>query len=414
MNSRERVLASISHKEPDGVPIDLGATPSSGISAIAYNNLSTFLNLWQSPVRVYDVVQQLAEPDEKMLRHFHVDAIDIGRTFTAESNWYDILLANGCTAQYPCWFKPTQQADGSCLVQDKDGTIIARMPNNGTFYDQCYFPYVEGYPNDFKKISDAMDKVLWAALVHSPWDHASEPDFWVRLRQKTLELRKRTDRALVVVCGCNLFEWGSFLRRLDNFLMDLYLEPVKVECLLDALMEIHLATLEKVCDAIGDLVDIIRFGDDLGIDQGPFMPPEMYRRFFKPRHSKLCEYVKQHSQMHTFLHSCGSIYSLMPDLIEAGFEIINPVQTNCKDMAPAKLKCDFGKHLTFWGGGCDTRSILNNSDSAEVKKHVHERLRIMTPGGGFVFAAIHNILPEVPARNIEAMFQAIREFNGQS
>lgn len=414
MTSRQRVLASIAHQQPDRVPVDLGATPSSGISAIAYNRLKQHLNLPLPPTRVYDVVQQLAEPDDAVLDRFGVDCVDIGRAFNTDpSRWYDITLADGSPARYPMWFKPRQMPDGAWQAYDAEDALIARMPPNGTFYDQCCFPYLDGYPSDFKRLPEAMGKVLWSALVHSPWDAAQQPDFWTTLRQRALHLRQTTDRAMVIVCGCNLFEWGTFLRRLDNFLMDLLTEPAQVEALLDALMDIHLATLEKVCAAVGDVADVLRFGDDLGIDQGPFMRPDIYRRFFKPRHTALCAYVKQHSQMHTFLHSCGSIYSLIPDLIEAGFEILNPVQTSSNHMDPADLKRQFGCDVTFWGGGCDTRRILNTASPAEVKKHVLQRLQIFSPGGGFVFNTVHNILPEVPPQNITAMFEAVREFNGE-
>jgi uroporphyrinogen decarboxylase len=213
-----------------------------------------------------------------------------------------------------------------------------------------------------------------------------------------------------MVCGCNLFEWGTFLRRMDNFLMDLVLDQAGVERLLDALMELHLATLEKVCRAVGDVADILRFGDDLGTDDGPFMRPETYRKLIKPRQAILCDYVKKHSRMHTFLHTCGSVYKLIPDMIDAGYEIINPVQTNARDMEPERLKREFGRDLTFWGAGVDTRSVLNRAAPEDVKKHVRRRLEILAPGGGFVFNTVHNILPDVPPENIIAMFQAVREF----
>jgi uroporphyrinogen decarboxylase len=285
------------------------------------------------------------------------------------------------------------------------------MPKEASFFDQTCFPYLDGYPDTFNYLKDDMNKVLWAAMVHSPWDQAGQPDFWKVLRERTIQLREQSDCALMIVCGCNLFEWGTFLRRIDNFLMDLLLETKKVESLLDALMEIHLETLEKVCASVGDLVDILRFGDDLGMDKGPFMDPQTYQRLFKPRHKTLCEFVKKNSNMHTFLHSCGSIYRLMPDLIDAGFEVINPVQTNCAEMEPERLKREFGKDVTFWGGGIDTRSVLNLGTVKEVKKQVIERLKIFAPGGGYVFNPIHNILPDVPPKNIVAMFEAVEEFN---
>jgi len=414
MTSRERVLAAIEHREPDRVPVDLGSTPSSGISAIAYGHFKRHLGLTAGRTRVYDVVQQLAQPEDAILDRCGIDVVDIGRTFNRNDDaWYDIHLGDGQPAQYPAWFHPERQPDGSWLARLPDGTAIAHMPVGGTFFDQPCFPYLDDYPSDFAGLDAAMGKVLWSALVHSPWDHARDPNFWTTLRANALALRQSTDRALMIVIGCNLFEWGTFLRRIDNFLCDLAAEPASAEALLDALMERHLATLAHVCRAVGDIADVCRFGDDLGTNGGPFMSPAMYRRFFKPRHAQLCAYVHQHSRMKTFLHSCGSIHALLPDLIEAGFEVINPVQTNCRDMEPARLKREFGRDVCFWGGGCDTREVLPHAAPDAVKDHVRRQLEILAPGGGFVFNTVHNILPEVPPANIAAMFEAVAEFNGR-
>ena len=393
------------------MPLDLGATPSSGISAIAYHRLKRHLGLKGGHTRVYDVVQQLAQPETMLLFQLGVDVLDVGRSFNVSpERWYDVALPGKIPAQYPSWFHPAERGDGgwNAFV---GGTRIATMPPGATFFDQTYFPYLDGYPRDYRDLPKVMPLVLWSGLVHSPWDNASRPDFWQQLRERALGMRQSSDRALMIVVGCNLFEWGTFLRRIDNFLMDLALQPVDVERCLDALMEQHLATLEKVCQAVGDVVDVLRFGDDLGTDTGPFMSPETYRRLFKPRHALLCQYVKQHSRMRTFLHSCGSIYRLLPDLIEAGYDIINPVQTTTRDMEPERLKREFGRDITFWGAGCDTRRVLNRSKPSDVKDHVKRRLDLLMPGGGFVFAQEHNILPDVPPENIVAMYDAIHEWN---
>jgi uroporphyrinogen decarboxylase len=411
--SRERILAAINHQTPDRVPIDLGATPSSGISAIAYSNLMTYIGREDLPVQIYDVVQQLAQPDMTILDRFGADVLDIGRTFNAQpSDWYAIKMVNGAPAFYPKWFNPTLKADGSFVTFDSDGQrILSRMPVGATFYDQTYFPYVDGYPDSYDNLDAEMGRIMWARDVHSPWDHAGDPGFWQTLRKNTLNLRQSTDKALLVVCGCNLFEWGTFLRRMDNFLMDLMCDPYNVEKLLDQLMIRHLSTLEKVCEAVGDIVDIIRFGDDLGMSSGPFMDVETYRQLFKPRHKVLCDYVKSHSKMHTFIHSCGSISLLMPDLIDAGIEIFNPVQTNSYNMSPNFLKKEFGQDCTFWGGGIETVGTLNVGTPEKVREQVLERLDIFSKGGGFVFNTVHNILPDVPPQNIIAMFDAVKEFN---
>lgn len=410
MNSRERVMAAIAHKQPDYVPLDLGATPSSGISAIAYNNLKKYLGMTEGHTRVYDVVQQVVQPEQEIIDRFGIDVIDIGRVFNEkDEDWYDVTLADGSTAQYPVWFQPQKQPNGDYLVFDKEGTQIARMPVGATFFDQTYFPYLDDYPDDYEDLDRQMGKVLWSALVHSPWDHSSEKDFYKKLRERTLKLRESTDKALMITCGCNLFEWGTFLRRIDNFLMDIYSDEENVEALVDQLMQRHLATLEKVCESVGDIVDILRFGDDLGMDKNMFMAREKYQTFFKPYHTQLNEYVHKHSSMKTLLHSCGSIYPIIPDLIEAGYDVLNPVQTSAYQMDPEVLKREFGKDITFWGGGCNTRTVLNRSTPKEVYDYTRRMIDIFNQDGGFVFNQEHNIMPDVPPENILAMYQAVAD-----
>jgi len=415
MTSRKRVLDAIYHRQPDRVPIDMSSTPSSGISAIAYSNLVNHINRPDLPVRIYDVVQQLAQPDMEILDRFGVDVLDIGRTFNElPTDWYSINMVNGAKAFYPKWFHPAKQSDGSFITFDDDGKrVLSKMPVGATFFDQTYFPYVDGYPNDYLNLDAEMNRIMWARDAHSPWDHANEDDFWPQLRKKTIQLRASTDKALLVVCGCNLFEWGTFLRRMDNFLMDLICDPYNVELLLDQLMVRHLSTLEKVCQAVGDIVDIIRFGDDLGMSSGPFMDADTYRALFKPRHKILCDYVKSHSKMHTFIHSCGSISLLMPDMIDAGIEIFNPVQTNAYNMDPGFLKREFGSDVTFWGGGIETVGTLNDGPVELIREQVLERMEIFSKGGGFVFNTVHNILPDVKPQNVIAMFDAVKEFNNR-
>ena len=411
MISRERLLLSLSHKEPDRVPIDLGATPSSNISAIAYNRLKKELGLLKNGTRVYDVCQQVVLPENEILDRFGVDVIDIAQAWnTDDENWNETVLSDGSRALYPAWFDFRKQPDGSMTAHLKDGTAAGMMPQGATYFDQLIFPYMDGYPADYCSLEKDMVKVTWSAFAHAPWDSAAEPGFWEQLREKAIYLRENTDKALMLVCGCNLFEWGTFLRRMDNFLMDLLCEQGEVEKLLDALMAVHMKTLEKACRYVGDVVDIIRFGDDLGLDTGPFMKPDIYRKIFKKRHAKLCSYVKKHSSMKILFHSCGSLYKLLPDLIEAGFDIINPVQTSAADMEPKRLKKEFGSDIVFWGGGADTRKVLNRGTVQEVVEDVKRRLDIFMPGGGYVFNTVHNIMPDCPPENIIAMFEAVQKY----
>jgi len=414
MTSRERLLNAINHKQPDRVPIDLGATPSSGISAIAHARLMKHLN-WNEKTLIYDVVQQLAQPGTGLIDRLGVDVLDIGRQFNEhDDDWREFSLSPGVSAYYPRWFNPVMNEKGTWVNYHKDGTPIAAMPSGATFFDQTYFPWVDGYPEGRasmeEALDEAMDKVLWSNMVHSPWDHASEPNFWNELRTKTLKLREESDKGLLIVCGCNLFEWGTFLRRMDNFLMDLYTDQENVALLMELLMDRHMKTLEKVCDSVGDIVDVLRFGDDLGMDSGPFMGMDIYTELFHDHRKRLCSYVHENSRMKTFLHSCGSIYQFLPSLIEEGMDIINPLQTNCLNMEPERIKSEFGKELTFWGGGMDPRVILNNGTPSDVRREVSRRLEILSSGGGYVFNNIHNIMPDVPPENVLALFDAVHEF----
>lgn len=410
MNSRERIITAISHNEPDRIPVDLGSTPSSGISAVAFHNLNRHLRL-NLENYVYDVIQEVTQPQMELLDLFRVDVLDIGRFFNDSANyWHKLELIEGVPGLYPTWFNPVRQHDNSWLAPGPTGEFIAKMPAGATFFDQIIFPYIDGYPDDFGNLGFDMSRVSWGGFGFPPFDRMDEADFWENLRNRIIIKRSETDKALLLGVGCNLFEWGTFLRRIDNFLMDLYMDPVNVHRLLDVLLERHLGFLEKVCCYAGDLVDIIKFGDDLGTNTGPFIPPDVYDEFFKPRHRALCEYVRANSSAHTMLHCCGGIYELIPGLIEAGFEILNPVQINAYGMDPEVLKKEFGKDLTFWGGGINTQSILNMAKPEEVKAQTRKNIEIFSRGGGFVFNTVHNILPDVPPGNIVAMFEAVREY----
>jgi uroporphyrinogen decarboxylase len=411
MNSRERILSAINHRQPDRVPVDLGATPSSGISAVAYHNLIRHSGLSHLRNHVYDVIQEVTQPEIELLDKFGVDVLDVGRFFnSSEDYWQELELMDGVPCLYPKWFNPEKQQDGSWLAPGKTGEFIGKMPVGATFFDQLIFPYIDGYPSDYNNISRELSRVIWGGFGFTPFDKVGEKDFWKTLRSIVLQERSKTDKALLIGVGCNLFEWGTFLRRIDNFLMDLYMEPGNVHRLLDKLMENHLDFLAKTCEAVGDIVDIIKFGDDLGTNTGPFIPREIYDEFFGPRHKILCDFVKANTSAHTMLHCCGGIFELIPSLIEAGFEIINPVQINAANMEPERLKKEFGKDLTFWGGGCNTQNILNHATPVRVKDHVRHNIEVFNKEGGYVFNTVHNILPDVPPENIIAMFEAVHEF----
>lgn len=406
MNSRERVIQSIEHRQTDRVPIDLGASTVTGISAMAYNKLKVHLGI-QAPTRVFDVVQQLAQVDESIASSFGVDAMDLNSLFMDDLDWYPVQLGDGSSGEFPSWFRPEEAEDGSFFVRDSHGEVMSRMAAGGGCFDQTLFPWEHGYPNDMTEIAEAFRSISWTAHSHTKYINIDEAE----LRKRTLALRSSTDKAIVMSGGAKLLELGFFLRRMDHMLMDLLADQHHLSRLLDKLMEMHLSGLEKKIRAVGDLVDVIRFGDDLGMTTGPFMDLEIFRKFFKPRYKELNDYVKQNSRMKIFFHSCGSIRSFIPDLIEAGFDVLNPVQTNCYGMDAKGLKRDFGREITFWGGGVDTSSVLPTASPEEVRADVLDRCEILSKDGGFVFAPIHNILPEVPPENIVAAYEAVNEFN---
>ncbi|TFG27432.1 MAG: methyltransferase [Promethearchaeota archaeon] len=413
MNSRERVLASINHKEPDRVPIDLGSSTVTGINAIAYDNLKKYLGITTGHTRIYDVVQQLAQVEDNIIDLFKIDVLDVGRTFnTTDQDWYDVHV-NGIDAQFPNFFKPRHNPDDSYDILHSDGTVLGTMTKDALVFDQTYYPCLHGYPDDYFEFQKMIRKVLSTAVTNPPFSNIGQRHFWRTLRANATKLKEDSDKAIMLNLGIGTFELASTFRKWDKFLIDAVKYPSKVEKLLDMLMTFNIESLKVILGYVGDVIDIIRIGDDLGENKGPLISPRIYRKLVKPTHVELCDFIKKHSSMKIFFHSCGSIAPIIPDLIEAGIDILNPVQISARNMDPKYLKENFGDDLTFWGGGIDTRNVINFKSPEEVKKHVLNLLEIFTPGGGYVWSAVHNILAEVPPQNIIAAFEAIEEFNNK-
>ncbi len=402
--SRQRVLSAINHRQPDRVAVDFGAHRSSGIMAIAYRKLREHLGLPRRLPRVYDMVQQLAIIDEDMLQRFHVDAIELGRGFCNEDRfWKPWRLPDGSDCLIPVWMDVRQQGR-DWLLYGPAGRPIGIQKAGSLYFEQTYWPYLEGVPSDFSNLPDLMPDIVWS--VPAP------PGPGADLAAGAKALRASTDRAIVALFGGNLLEWGQFLCRNDRFFVLLGRDRARAHRLLDRLVEIHLANLEKYLAALGPYIDIINFGDDLGMQTGPQISPKTYHEFFFPRHQRMWKRAKELANVKVMLHCCGGVRPLLDDLIEAGLDIINPVQTTCDGMDPAGLKRDFGDRLCFWGGGCDTRNILPLATTAQVRDHVLRQLEILAPGGGFVFQQVHNVMSDVPPANVVAMFDAIAEFGG--
>jgi uroporphyrinogen decarboxylase len=283
------------------------------------------------------------------------------------------------------------------------------MKKGCLYFEQTYFPLSERgiADDDFSDLEDILGHTIWTGVAH-PGAHLSlDEDGLKEMSARAKALRESTDRAIVGLFGGNLFEIPQMLYRMDNYLLYLAMYPEQVLRLSEALSSIHIKNLEKWLGAVGPYIDIILFGDDLGGQSGPLLSPDMYRRYYKPYHRKMWTRAKELADVKLMLHCCGGVRELLPDLIDAGLDAINPVQINCRGMEAQELKTELGEQLVFWGGGCDTRDILPSASPEEVKEHVKEQVSILSPQGGFVFQQVHNILANIPPRNIVAMYDAI-------
>ncbi len=408
MNSRERVLAALNHQQPDRVPVDLGGTRSSSISAIAYARLRDRLGLERRPLYVYDIIQEIALVDEDVLDLFGVDTIELGRGFALEEkDWVDWTLPIGIPCKVPAWNKP-ERLPGRWVLHSPSGQILATMPDGALYFEQTYWPFAEGYSGD-ENPADVMSESMWTGIAAPPGPLVSGPDGYQVLAEGAKKLRASTDRAICAMFGGNMLELGQFLYRNDNFFMIMASEPDRARAFLEKAVAMYLDKLEKYLAAVGPYIDVILFNDDLGMQSGPQISPRMYRQLFKPYNQSMWRQAKKLAPAKVLLHSCGGIRELLPDLIEDGLDAINPVQISCRGMDAAGLKADFGRELTFWGGGCDTHHVLPQGTPAEVRDHVKKQVSILNPGGGFIFQQVHNILADVPPENIIAMFQAVND-----
>ena len=406
MTPRERVLAALNHQEPDRVPIDFGGHRSSGIVAMAYSKLLQELGLEPRPIRIYDPVQQLAIVDEDVLKRFGADAIELGRAFaTDDKYWADWVLPDGTPVQMPVWAVPEREP-GRWVLRSPSGRVFAQMPDGVIYFEQCYWPYEE--EDDLERLQEAMAENMWSGVDVPPGPLAAGPDGDKVLAEGARRLRESTDRAIIGLFGGSLMDFGQILYRNDKFFMLLASEPKRVHAFFDGLMAMYLPQLERFLRVVGPYIDIILFADDLGMQGGPQISTTMYREFFKPRHSELWHRAKELADVKVLLHCCGGVQPLFNDLIEAGMDAFNPVQISCAGMDAAGLKRDFGDRMTFWGGGCDTQSVLSRASPDQVRQHVREQVGILNPGGGFVFQQVHNILAQVPPQNIIAMLEAVR------
>ena len=396
MTSRERVLKAIRHEEPDRLPIDLGGMASTGIMAIAYARLKEHLGITSGEIRVFDMAQQLAEVEHEILSRFGVDVISLTNSLgEGPEFWKPWKLPNGVDCKIPAGvdLRPDEENGGWMIWEN--GLPMHRMSPKALYFSEYIHPLAElTTPEELQ-------------YVPRPVISDEELKF---LEMRAKALNESTDFAIMANFGGSILEAGNSLRGFARFMMDLGKGGAFTDDLIGGIVETQLQNLSLFLEAVGSHVQIIQFGDDLGMQDRLIMSRSMYRKRIFPGHQVLFQYVHQNSDCAVFLHSCGSIRLLIPDLIEAGVNILNPVQTSAKNMDPKQLKEEFGKQITFWGGGCDTQHVLPFATPGEVAQHVREQIEAFAPGGGFVFNQIHNIQADIAPENIIAMYDTAREF----
>ena len=398
---------------PDRIPVDFNGHSSSGISVQAYCKLRKHLGIKESKLFIYDVIQQLAVVEEDMLDLFRVDVAQLGCEYAKKNDyWKDWQLHDGTPCKIPKHTDITVNNEGDYEIVSKTGKRIGIQKRGCLYFEQTHFPLMENDDREFDDISKYFDEYMWGKISKPPFPAGYDDQGLKIRRQDAMELRKSTDRAIYSNFGAKLFEPSTQLFRMDNLLMELLLDPDRMHLFYDKLLAFHMENIKRYLKETGEYIDILGIaGDDLGMQTGPMISEEMFCAFLKPRYAKMIQFVKtNYPHIKICMHCCGGIYPLIPHLIEIGFDAINPVQISCRDMQPEKLKKEYGRDITFWGGGCDTGSILSNADPQAIKKHVRHNIEIFQKNGGFVFQQVHNILANVPPQNIVAMFEAVDQF----
>lgn len=380
VDSYERVVKSLQHEEPDIIPFDLGANANTGIHREAYISLKEVLSFKNKEIEVLDIITQKAKLEEKVKDKMK---IDIDGIFPSQpTNWE---------------FKRTEDKKYYYFI-DEFG-IKWRMPKeNNLYYDM--------YQHPLQDIKNSKDIVQYEFI--DPKDDTRFRQF----EEKILSADKNKRFYMINSNSPGIFELSLWLRGFENFFMDLAGNKQIAETLLDKILYYKMQYWEKALEYVNNKIIVIGEADDLGTQNNTIISPGMYREFIKPRHKKLFSFIKKQADGKAFIffHSCGSIKELIPDLIEAGVDILNPLQYNAENMDLKELKNEFGSDLVFWGGGIDTQNILPYGTPAEVKEETKRNIHVLAPGGGFIFTTVHNIQADVPSENIIAMWEALQKY----
>jgi hypothetical protein len=403
MTSRERVAKTLNFEEPDRVPIDLGGSRVTGIMAQAYAKLRRHVGLPDRPPRVYDLMQMLAIVDEDYLQHFHLDVIGLEQaaaTFDIPArDWKPWTLADGTPVLVPGQFSPVDDGQGHWLLAPggrADAAPQWRMPKGGFYFDSIVPPSLTPDLGALK-----VDPAEYARRLPILTDEQLDD-----LRERGRELYEGTEYAILggfwrgSLWGPGHLEWPMLMLT----------DPAWARELMEAQTEVALRNLKLYAEAVGEYCTAILIqGNDYGTQRGMLFRPELFHEFQAPGFKRINRWVHENTRMKTFTHTCGSVYDIIEDIIDAEFDILNPVQCSAANMEPQRLKDEFGGRIVFWGGGIDTQKTLPFGTPDDVRREVEERVGIFGPGGGFVFNAIHNVQYGTPPENLAAMLQTAYE-----
>ena len=375
LTHRERVLRAIERRESDRVPVDLGGTYATSISLRAYENLIGHLRL-EATTNIVRKWANVVQPDEKVLRHFDIDTR---------------MIVSRSGAEWNEWWKVKRLPDGSFL--DEWG-IIWGKPDTGNY---------------FIKKSPLAGDVAIKDLETYPWPNPDDPERYYGLKEQARALKEGTDYALIAMFPRPVVSLSQFLRGYEDWFLDMAANPGFLEALMDKILDINLKIGKRLFEAIGKYVDLVFVHDDLATQESLMFSPEHYREIVKPRHQKIFNLIKTHSDAKVIYHCDGAIFPLMNDFIEIGVDALNPVQVSAEGMDTGALKREFGDRLSFWGG-IDTHQVLPDGSPEDVREEVKKQIEILGKGGGYILAAVHNIQDDVKPENIVAMFEAAKEF----
>ena len=403
MTSRERIRAALQHKMPDMLPIDFAAHRSSGIAAVSYNRLKRHLGFAEETTKLYDLMQQLAMPEPCVRDRLGGDVQQVYQLKPAFGiridRWKPGKLTDGTPCQLPYDFNPVVNPDGSEDIVDPDLGPIARRPANGLYFDSTRY-YLEGVED----VEELKEKLVLPTISEE------ELDF---LEKQAKDLYENSDKALLMHVGCAVFEQGQQDFGYEDFYYNLAAEPEIIHYWGEKMTEARLVMLDKILERVGPYIDVALFGgDDMGTQIAPQMSTKMYREMIKPYQKAMYQFVHQKApNVAVGLHSCGAIRPLIPDIIDAGVDVLNPIQVSATGMDPRELKREFGKDLVFWGGGSDMQGFVSaHADPKEVYNHTRGLIEILAQDGGFVFTQVHNILADIDPARILAIYQAALDF----